>query len=409
MQDRNFSILRRFSREIPYLITTFLGLATAFIISVTITKNLGIHDRSVYGIATVTIMQVLLISQLGLPGSFSIFGFHIFKKIKLTWLLRLWLSKLSFIGIAVGFYLNSQAFDYFVAVLVLLNCAILIPAQWIFNSLQQYVSRNNFFLLRLVPSVTQLSIVLAIHSLKIQNLRNFLISWVLSNIIFLLVSLRVCQIKMQVFSASPDRSVFKKLLKNGYAGFIPHISIQEILKIEYLLIPLVKSPLFSASYFAIVGISSWPKAICDSVAISNFNTILKTDTFRKSDHIRRVLFQISIILFSAILINLCVLFEVTTIFPNHYKSNLWAIIPLTLSATFSSSRRLFLDILRVKGEFEAKKATSIEIAAFIPIFAANIFLFVDISLVTWSYFVAIASLFGLLITIMKIRVHANID
>ena len=174
MQDRNFSILRRFSREIPYLITTFLGLATAFIISVTITKNLGIHDRSVYGIATVTIMQVLLISQLGLPGSFSIFGFHIFKKIKLTWLLRLWLSKLSFIGIAVGFYLNSQAFDYFVAALVLLNCAILIPAQWIFNSLQQYVSRNNFFLLRLVPSVTQLSIVLAIHSLKIQNLRNFL-------------------------------------------------------------------------------------------------------------------------------------------------------------------------------------------------------------------------------------------
>lgn len=387
---------------------TILGLASSLSTSILVTKHLGLEDRTMYGIATVTIMQVLMVAQLGLPGSFSIFGAHVMMKLKFSWLLRTLLLKMLIIAVILGIYTFFQRIELSVIILILTNSVVLIPAQWLYNSLQQHLKRDLFFLLRFTPSLLQFFIVLIISALNIQSLNTFLISWVLSNLIFLITSIIFFKAKTHKTVKISDLNSFKILIRNGYAGFIPHVSIQEILKLEYVLIPVLKSPIFSASYFAIIGIASFPKIICDSVAVSNFNILLKSDKTVKISLINRIIIQVILILMIAILVNLFLLFQITRVFPLQYQPNLWAIIPFTLFATFSSSRRMFLDILRASGEIASRKATSIEIIAFIPILVTNFFLLSEINLIQWSYLVALASLLGLLITFMKVKKYAII-
>ncbi len=400
------SIIPKIRNHIYYLSLTFLGMAMALITTIIVTRSLSIIDRSDYGIATVALMQILMVSQLGLPGAFGITGPAPFRKFGFRKFLKLYLLRTFWFLLTILIFTAFYQGNFLVAMFAFLNALLLIPSQWAMNALQKTIARNEFFLLRLTPTCVQFILVLSLIILKLENLRNFLLVWIIGNLVFLLACFVILKREITDDFIDDSPKELSDIVKLGYAGFIPHVSIQEILRIEILLLPLLKDPSFIASYFVIVGVATWPKAICDSVAVANFPIIQSlVEPISRKRFLQRISMQVRVLLLTSFLVNFFVMLGLRKLYPSEYTSIIWAILPLTISSVLSSSRRLYLDMLRSQSKESAIRATKIELLSFLPILVCNFLLFSNLGLVEWTYCLVLASYLGFSITINRVKAY----
>lgn len=402
------SLLPKIRNHAFYIFLTFLGLAMALITTIIVTRSLSIVDRSDYGVATVALMQILMVSQLGLPGAFGIIGVAPFRKFGFHKFLVLYLLRISWFLLAILIFTSIYQGNYLVVLLAFVNALLLIPAQWLMNALQKNMGRNEFFALRITPSCVQLILVLTLSILNLENLRNFLLAWIIGTLFYLFLCIVFLMRVMGAEFIGESPQEFRDIVKLGYAGFLPHVSIQEILRIEIILLPLLKDTTFVASYFAIIGVATWPKAICDSVAVANFPKLQSlVDPISRGRFLHRISMQIQFLLIISFVLNFFVMLVLRKIYPSEYTSTVWAILPLTISSVLSSSRRLYLDMLRSQHKESAIHATKIELISFLPILLSSFLLLSNLGLLEWTYFVLVASCLSYLITFNKVKTHED--
>ena len=384
-------------------LSTITGLFLSLVITLVVSHDLSISERSQYGIVTVTLMQVLMVIQLGLPGAFSIVGSSFFREDFIKDLFLLYASRVSlFAGVLIIFiYISGESG-------LLIFCAFvsgifLVPAQWILNALYKDISLEIYALLRLIPAFCQMLALLTVRAFNYIDLNSYLLCWIFGNI-FNFVVLRILK-RMSTFPQSRKSAQysFYNFKKLAISGFIPHVSLQEILRLELLIIPTLKSPMYSASYFIVIGISNWTKSICDSIAIANFKFYRNDMNFNeKSLQIKKINKQIMTIAISGTLINVIIFKFMLYFLPNVYHYIFWGVVPITLGTTFSAARRLYLDLLRSDGVETSRRASKIELYSFFPILIATSMLFVNLSLITWASIWSMATFLGLMITIWKL-------
>ena len=181
---------------------------------------------------------------------------------------------------------------------------------------------------------------------------------------------------------------------------------KEILRIEIFLLPLLKDPSFIASYFVIVGVATWPKAICDSIAVANFPIIQSlVEPISRKRFLQRISTQIRVVLLTSFLLNFMVMLGLRKIYPSEYTSTIWAVLPLTISSVLSSSRRLYLDMLRSQSKESAIHASKIELFSFLPILVGNFLLFSNLGLLEWTYSTVLACYLGFSITLNRVNAY----
>jgi len=402
------SIVLNIRNNMFYLFLTFLGLAMALITTIIVTISLSVNDRADYGVATVALMQIMMVSQLGLPGAFGITGLGPFRKFGFRKFLRLYLLRTLWFFLAILIFTTIYQADLLVALFAFLNALLLIPSQWIMNALQKSIGRNEFFALRMTPTCLQFMLVLSLPILKLENLRNFFLAWSIGNLFFLCACFVFLRREMKVDFVGESPKEIREIVKLGYAGFLPHVSIQEILRFELILLPLLKDSSFIASYFVIIGVATWPKAICDSVAVANFPKIpTHVEPISRKRFLKRISVQIQAILLVSFALNFLVMLVLQKIYPSEYTSTIWAILPLTISSVLSSSRRLYLDMLRSQDKESAIHATKIELVSFLPTLLSSFLLVSNLGLLVWTYCVLLASCLGYFITFNRVKTYEN--
>ena len=400
------TIISKIRNHFYYLSITSIGMSMSLVITIIVTRNLSIIDRSDYGIATVALMQILMIAQLGLPGAFGITGLSPFRKFSFRKFLKLYLLRTFWFLLAILIFTALLQGNFIVTLYAFLNGLLLIPSQWVMNALQKTIPRNKFFLLRLTPTCVQFILVFSLFILKLENLQNFLLVWIIGNLVYLLACLKIIKKVMANYFIDDSTKDLSEIVKMGYAGFIPHISIQEILRIDILLLPLLKDPAFTASYFVIVGVATWPKAICDAIAVANFPTIMSLkEPIPRSRFLQRITMQIRVVLLASFLVNFFIMLGLRKIYPSEYTTTIWAIIPLTISSVMSSSRRLYLDLLRSRSKEYAMHATKIELISFLPTLASYFLLFSKLNLLEWTNCLVLAAYLGLAMTKNKVKFY----
>jgi hypothetical protein len=77
--QKNNSFLSILWNKFAIYLSTLAGLFLSLLITLIVSHDLSIFERSGYGIATVTLMQILMVIQLGLPGAFNIIGSRFFR------------------------------------------------------------------------------------------------------------------------------------------------------------------------------------------------------------------------------------------------------------------------------------------------------------------------------------------
>lgn len=384
-------------------ISTLAGLLLSLLITLVVSHDLSISERSGYGIVTVTLMQILMVIQLGLPGAFNIVGIDFFRGDFKKDLYLLYGSRISFfIGSLIIFSYISDKTGLLVFFAVV-SGIFLIPAQWILNALQKDVSLKIFALLRLVPVICQLFALLIVRALGHINLNSYLLCWIFGNIVHLLVLAIIMRNSVLTGSKKAAQHNFFDFKKLAIAGFIPHVSLQEILRLELILIPIIKNPLYAASFFIVIGISNWTKSICDSIAIVNFKSYRHhMNLIEISLHIKKITRQVIIVAILGTFINMIIFRFLLHFLPSVYQSIFWGVVPFTLGATFSAARRLYLDLLRSGGAATSRDASRIELYSFLPILIATLMLFFNLSLNIWACTWCIATFLGLVITIWRL-------
>ena len=135
------SIIPKIRNHIYYLSLTFLGMAMALITTIIVTRSLSIIDRSDYGIATVALMQILMVSQLGLPGAFGITGPAPFRKFGFRKFLKLYLLRTFWFLLTILIFTAFYQGNFLVAMFAFLNALLLIPSQWAMNALHFFSRR----------------------------------------------------------------------------------------------------------------------------------------------------------------------------------------------------------------------------------------------------------------------------
>jgi hypothetical protein len=406
--QKNNSFLSILWNKFAIYLSTLAGLFLSLLITLIVSHDLSIFERSGYGIATVTLMQILMVIQLGLPGAFNIIGSGVFRREFKKDLYYLYGSRVSFfIGSLIIFSYISDKTGLLIF-FAITSGIFLIPAQWILNALQKDVSLEIFALLRLIPVIFQLFALLIVRILDHIQLNSYLLCWIFGNIINFLVLVIIVRMSALTQSQKATQYSFFDFKKLAIAGFIPHVSLQEILRFELILVPIIKSPLYAASFFIVIGISNWTKSICDSIAIVNFKSYRNDMNFsEKSLQIKKIHRQIVTIAFSGTLINVILFRFLLHFLPNVYHSIFWGVVPFTLGATFSAARRLYLDLLRIGGVATSRGASKIELYSFLPILIATSMLFFNLSLNTWACIWSIATFLGLLITIRRLTNYEN--
>lgn len=399
----NNSSLRQLVSRFGMSVSSLIGLCLSLITTIIVSHDLSISERSDYGISTVTLMQVLMIIQLGLPGAFNIVGSSFFKVDYARDFYSLYRVRImAFISVAIVFYLVSHK-SALIIFCAIISGVFLIPAQWLSNALQKDLPIEILALLRLIPVIFQLISLLIARALNHGHLFGYLSSWIFGNIIYFVILAIVVNTRELAPGANDVQFKFTDIKKLAISGFIPHVSLQEIFRLELFIIPIMKNQLYAASFFIVFGISNWPKLICDSVAITNFQNYKSGMSYlEKSVHIKRISKQVMLVALTSTLVNTILFRFLLRFFPISYHPVFWSVVPFTLGATFSASRRLYLDLLRSRGIKTSKYASRIEALSSLPILLAVSTLFFNWSLSSWSWVWCISTFIGLLVTFWKI-------
>lgn len=340
---------------------TIAGIS--LILSYTATVFLQENDRILYGLGFVTLSQILLYAQAGAPGSFSRFGLYSLRSHHWLIILKEVLKRqtlMVFAQLVVCFLLD---FPIMITLQFISGYLLILPLQWILNGFQKHINTNEFAIWRIAPYGFQLIFSLAAFSYGRANLLEMLVlSWIISNLITLFFAL----VRMYYLTATQLKSAdLCEVLKVGKKSFVSHIGLQDILKIEYFLIPFLDNSLIPLYFFAIGGLAIWPKVLIDGYAISKFSGY-KNLSFSKASlkaKANMINFASFLVLLLALLMPFIWLLVHSSI-EKQYPYAMHVFLFLSIQSIFVYIRRVYLDFIRSEFPQFLPKASRIEITCF---------------------------------------------
>ncbi len=401
MEPRNDLELKL--KSIVQVIASISLALLSVIISILVNRHLSVSDRTIYGIYMVTLGQLFLLAQFGLPGAFTIAGLKPLKFGKLQDILLLVVKRfLPFAMVTVilmKIYNLSLQFTF----LILIGYLILVPAQWILSAFQPHISNLEFAVWRILPTSVQLLFVLLGYiSSQSLNLRILILSWLSANLaILVLASIRSKRIAVK-YTSDNAQNMLETMSALGRRGFIAHIGISDIIRLEIFLVPLVYSANYSARYFAVAGLANWSRVLVDGLSISIFQryTQLSFQAARKIA-LRRVivtaLFGISMLIAISPISTQIFIFAVGP----SYESVYTLFISLSGALMFSSLRRMYLDAFRTHGNSNTSFASKIETLSWAISILPISLLILGIDFDTWASFTCFSNFFALCFLIYR--------
>lgn len=357
----------------------------------------------------VSLGQIFVFIQLGLPGAFNVIGLGVLKlanKQQILLLLAKRSSPLFLFALLTNFLFDLNVW---LTILVFLGYLTLIPNQWITNAFQGYVSNIEFAMWRIMPTGLQLAFIICLESIEPSwTLRLFLEIWSLSiAMTFILVCLRYKRVTPQQASIVSSISL-NEVESIGRSGFIAHIGLSDILRVENYLIPFLKPVNYSANYFVIGGLANWPRVLIDGLSTGYFPSYKSLD-FEKARNLalKRVIGTISLASIAIFvvrpygdgLLQACLGFRYGHVFD--------LFIAFSLTVLFSSARRMYLDSFRSQGESKSRMASRFEIQSWLISATSLPIVFTNASLGTWANVSAMTSLLSLIYLIKRGQSVAN--
>jgi hypothetical protein len=141
--------------------------------------------------------------------------------------------------------------------------------------------------------------------------------------------------------------------------------LQDILKVEYFLIPFLSDSLIPVYFFAIGGLAIWPKVLIDGYAISKFNSYQKL-SFRDANFKAKAnMFKLikSLLLFLALGMPIAWLVFHFSLEKNYPLATL-VFLFLSIQSIFVYARRVYLDFIRSEFPQFLGEAFRIEITCY---------------------------------------------
>ena len=354
-----------------------------FASSILVTRELSYSDRASYGILTVLLAQGFILIQGGLPGSINTLGFGPFvnsTKSEVTLFGMQRIVPIVFVSVLLCYLYNLPSFTF---ILTSLTYSLLAIYQWISNGLQKFVTNLEYAFIRMISATSFLVLLIVQKYLSEFSFEKTIIAWFLSISIGLTYS--VIRLKRLSFKIDLGNTSLKDLKSYARKGFIAHISFQDLFRLETLVIPFLLSEKQVALYFAVLGLSQWPKVIIDGIAngsIQRYPSMGKLQAFKAGQRTMNITF-VSLMTISLITIPFQT-FLIQKMIGDIYPAAADLYLLLMLSSILNYARRLQLDALRTHSPNGAVVASKIEILIGSLVSMSIIFLFVTRSLNLWA-------------------------
>lgn len=351
----------------------------------------------------VTLGQLFLVAQFGLPGAFTIVGLGPLKFGKPQDIIFLVVKRFLPFAIISVLLMKIYHLDLQLTILILVGYLILIPSQWVASAFQPHVSNLEFAGWRILPSLVQLvCIAFSYFSLQILDLHILVFSWLLATVV--IAALTIIRLKRIVkrLNNIAVRDTLERVRVLSRSGFVAHIGVADIIRLETYLIPLVNPAYNSAKYFAVAGLANWSRVLVDGLSVSIFQKYTQLSFHAARElAMKRVIvvatFGISLLFVILPISNQLLRFAVGSKYESVF--NLF----FTLSATllFSSLRRMYLDAFRTHGQSNTSFASKIEIQSWGISIPPILLLFTGRSLEIWAWSTCFSNLFALCFVIYR--------
>ncbi len=346
------------------VVASVLVAVTSLILSYSATVFLQVDERTLYGVGFVTLSQLLLYAQAGAPGSFSRFGLYSLRGHRwISFLKAVFKRQILMVSVqlVLCFFLG---FPFILTFQFVLGYLLILPFQWILNGFQKHIRTDEFAVWRVAPHGLQLIFSgVAFSYGRADLLDSLVLSWIIANLLVLFCALfRTFNIRV-IESESADIS---EVLKVGRKSFVSHIGLQDILKVEYFIIPFLSNSLIPVYFFAIGGLAIWPKVLIDGYAISKFNDYQKLSFSDANIKAKANMFKlIKSLLFFLVLSMPIIWLALHFSLEKKYPEAMPVFLLLSIQSIFVYARRVYLDFIRSEFPQFLGKASHIEIICFI--------------------------------------------
>ncbi len=379
-----------------------LVAATSLILSYTATVYLQIDERTLYGVGFVTLSQVLLYAQAGAPGSFSRFGLYSLRgHRRISFLKEVFKRQILMVSVqlVMCFFLG---FPFILTFQFVLGYLIILPLQWILNGFQKHIRTNEFAVWRVAPYGLQLIFyVIAFSYGHSDLLESFVLSWIIANLFVLIFAL------VRAFSigvTSSESADISEVLKVGRKSFVSHVGLQDILKVEYFLIPFLSDSLIPEYFFAIGGLAIWPKVLIDGYAISKFYDYKKLSFSDANFKAKANMFKIIASLLFFLVLSLPIIWLALHFsLGQKYPLAMTVFLLLSIQSIFIYARRVYLDFIRSEFPQFLGKASRIEMICFTVSSLSLIPIVLALPLEFWSVTSAVTGILSLVTLIYLTR------
>ena len=334
------------------------SLATSAIVS----HKLSLEERTDYGIIFVTIGQVLLFAGMGLPGAFNVLGITKTPKLMSNAFVRLVgknLFAFTIVSFALLFYYRiSLATDIYAT----LSTLLLFLVQLMFNVLQKTVKTEFFAVLRLIPTFVFCLVIILATNGNDYSLSSITFSWLVCIFCIFLSYLKISShYRKATYTVEQSPEEIRQFARNG---FIAHVNFQDLVKIDYIVIPAIGSVIYSATYFCFIGLSQWPKVLIDGLCTG----LMPRYQLGNLELNLRKTRRIALTLVVTIALSLSALYDplsliVAKIVGPNYHENVQLFFIWSICASLIYSRRICLDPLRASDSESGRKASKIEVRA----------------------------------------------
>lgn len=372
------------------LVQVLSSIAIAFsslVISIFVNHHLNYLDRNSYGICMVLLGQIFLFAQLGLPGVLTITGLSPLKFAKKSEISQLMLRRFIPFAILTILICNLNRLDVQTSFITLLGYLTLIPAQWLISAFQKHVSNIEYSCWRILPTLFQLlSVFLGAIFIGILNLHFFVSCWFIGNLLVTILTIARSR-RIGISNGEIHRGLsLGNVAQLGKSGFLPHIGVSDLIRLETYLIPLVEPVYSSAKYFAVVGLSNWTRILVDGLSISIIPKYVHL-SFQEARALalRRTIYTFIITVFALVAcLTLCENI-LQLVVSNKYGSVSGLFFAFSTALLLSSLRRMYLDAFRTHGLANSKAATRFEIQCWVISIIPLPILFSHSSMEMWAW------------------------
>lgn len=346
----------------------------------------------------VSLGQILLFAQLGLPGAFNLRGIAALKYSNAVSISKLLLRRfLPFSLISFLFCLIYRMNPLFTAY-VILGYLILMINQWVISSFQIHISNIEYAGWRIMSPLIQLLLIfITLRNFGYINILGFIFCWLISNLMQFIVAFMRYKFIMVPENRSSNPYSLLEVVQLGRSGFLAHIGLADLIKLDILLIPFFQSTYFSAKYFALIGLANWSRVLVDGMAvgyIQHYGSIAIVEAKKKATS--RIFYIVLVVILGLLSAWPIGNKLITRVISSKYGSIYPLFVTFSLIVLFSSLRRFYLDAFRSHGIKTSKIANRIEVLSWlISIVPIPILLF-DSSIEVWGYASMIANLVALL-------------